>query len=69
MNHPQPEPPQINFNAIDADLAAAAGMNPLNVRDRLIHTLFVRFALAYARIVPGHLRRFFECFILLKVHI
>ncbi|KAG7210376.1 hypothetical protein KM043_011909 [Ampulex compressa] len=38
----------------------------LDVRDRLFHTLFIRWALAYARTFPKPMRRFIEFIILLK---
>lgn len=41
--------------------------NPLfNVRDRLFHALFFKFAVAYARTFPRPVRRFFEFLVLLK---
>ncbi|XP_038211032.1 membralin [Zerene cesonia] len=41
--------------------------NPLfNVRERLFHALFFKFAIAYARTFPRPLRRFFEFLVLLK---
>lgn len=41
--------------------------NPLfNVRERLFHALFFKFALAYARTFPRPVRRFFEFLVLLK---
>ncbi|KAJ8717201.1 hypothetical protein PYW08_005600 [Mythimna loreyi] len=41
--------------------------NPLfNMRERLFHALFFKFALAYARTFPRPLRRFFEFLVLLK---
>lgn len=41
--------------------------NPLfNVRDRLFHALFFKVALAYAKIFPRSMRRFFEFVVLLK---
>lgn len=39
----------------------------LHLRDRLFHTLFVKAALAYARLFPRPVRRFIEFLILLKV--
>lgn len=41
--------------------------NPLfNVRQRLFHALFFKFAVAYARTFPRPVRRFFEFLVLLK---
>ncbi|XP_004933410.1 membralin [Bombyx mori] len=41
--------------------------NPLfNVRERLFHALFFKFAVAYARTFPRPVRRFFEFLVLLK---
>ncbi|VVC97958.1 unnamed protein product [Leptidea sinapis] len=41
--------------------------NPLfNVRERLFHALFFKFAIAYARTFPRPVRRFFEFLVLLK---
>ncbi|XP_047030742.1 membralin [Helicoverpa armigera] len=41
--------------------------NPLfNMRERLFHALFFKFALAYARTFPRPVRRFFEFLVLLK---
>lgn len=41
--------------------------NPLfNVRERLFHALFFKFAVAYARTFPRPIRRFFEFLVLLK---
>lgn len=41
--------------------------NPLlNVRERLFHALFLKFALAYAYTFPGPVRRFFEFLVLVK---
>lgn len=41
--------------------------NPLlNVRERLFHALFFKFALAYAHTFPRPVRRFFEFLVLLK---
>ncbi|KAJ8717844.1 hypothetical protein PYW07_005774 [Mythimna separata] len=41
--------------------------NPLfNMRERLFHALFFKFALAYARTFPRPMRRFFEFLVLLK---
>lgn len=42
--------------------------NPINIRDRLFHAIFVRMAVTYARMVPPPFRRMLECFILLKVN-
>ncbi|CAK9301630.1 unnamed protein product [Gordionus sp. m RMFG-2023] len=40
--------------------------NVINVRDRLFHTLFVRFAIIYARNVPLNYRRLLEFLVLIK---
>lgn len=37
-----------------------------NMRERLFHALFFKFALAYARTFPRPVRRFFEFLVLLK---
>ncbi|KAJ0174170.1 hypothetical protein K1T71_010316 [Dendrolimus kikuchii] len=53
-------PPAMNRNRNN-------NQNPLfNVRERLFHALFFKFAVAYARTFPRPVRRFFEFLVLLK---
>ncbi|XP_049877338.1 membralin [Pectinophora gossypiella] len=53
-------PPNMNRNRNN-------NQNPLfNVRERLFHALFFKFAVAYARTFPRPVRRFFEFLVLLK---
>jgi hypothetical protein len=58
--------PQVSTAAAAA--VAAAGVESLvAVRDRLFHTLFIRFTLSYARAVSPFMRRLIETLLLLKV--
>ncbi|CAH2239103.1 jg10399 [Pararge aegeria aegeria] len=63
-NNPLPGGPIIN-QAMNRN--RNNNQNPLfNVRERLFHALFFKFAIAYARTFPRPVRRFFEFLVLLK---
>ncbi|XP_053614334.1 membralin [Plodia interpunctella] len=63
-NNVLPGGPMINPNA---NRNRNNNQNPLlNVRERLFHALFFKFAVAYARTFPRPVRRFFEFLVLLK---
>lgn len=52
---------------INPALPRTRNNNPLfNMRERLFHALFFKFAVAYARTFPRPVRRFFEFLVLLK---
>ncbi|KOB64601.1 Membralin, partial [Operophtera brumata] len=70
-----PLPPGINPDnnllpggpLINPALPRTRNNNPLfNMRERLFHALFFKFAVAYARTFPRPVRRFFEFLVLLK---
>jgi len=58
--------PQV-YPAAAAAVAAAGVESLVAVRDRLFHTLFIRFTLLYARTVSPFMRRMIETLLLLKV--
>lgn len=67
INNPNNE---LNNNNMNRTRNNNNNQNPLfNVRDRLFHALFIKCALAYARMFPRPVRRFIEFVILLKVSI
>uniref|UniRef100_A0A915HPQ1 Uncharacterized protein n=1 Tax=Romanomermis culicivorax TaxID=13658 RepID=A0A915HPQ1_ROMCU len=55
-----------NVNAANNILNINPPAPNTNIRDRLFHLIFVRATTAYSRIVPEHLRRIIEFFLLLK---